>query len=64
MINERGFYIMDAPKMQVKCGVDSCHYWKNSHCNANDLEVNAMHGKNANTSDDTCCTTFKPHDAR
>ncbi|MCH3963791.1 MAG: DUF1540 domain-containing protein [Clostridium sp.] len=55
---------MDAPKMQVKCGVDSCHYWKNSHCNANDLEVNAMHGKNANTSDDTCCTTFKPHDAR
>ncbi|MFT8316193.1 MAG: DUF1540 domain-containing protein [Clostridium sp.] len=50
-----------APKMEVKCGVDSCNYWKNNVCNASALEVNPMSGKNEpHTSDDTCCTTFKP----
>lgn len=51
---------MDAPRMQVRCSVDNCHYWKNNSCNAKALEVNSMEGKNPNTSDDTCCTTFKP----
>lgn len=51
---------MAAPSMPVKCGVDSCHYWDSSYCTAKALEVNPMGGKNARTSDDTCCTTFKP----
>jgi hypothetical protein len=50
---------MDAPKMQVKCGVDSCHYWKSNYCTASALEVNTM-VSDAHTSDDTCCTTFRP----
>ena len=49
---------MDAPKMQVKCSVENCHY-NNSHiCHANTLEVNAMGDGKAETSDGTCCTTF------
>ncbi|AYD39985.1 DUF1540 domain-containing protein [Clostridium fermenticellae] len=48
-------------RMQVKCGVDSCHYWQDSMCHADQLEVNPMSGKaNPHTSDDTCCKTFKP----
>lgn len=46
--------------MKIKCSVDSCHYWKSNCCNADAVEVNPMSGKNANTSDDTCCKTFKP----
>jgi len=49
----------DAPKMQVKCSVDSCFYWHENHCDANALEVNQMSNQ-ASTSDETCCTTFKP----
>lgn len=51
---------MDSHKMQVKCGVDCCNYWNDNCCHANVLEVNPMKGKKPNTSDDTCCTTFKP----
>ncbi len=51
---------MPAPKMQVKCGVDNCHYWKNHVCHADSLEVNPQGDGRANTSDGTCCTTFKP----
>jgi hypothetical protein len=50
---------MDAPKMEVKCGVDTCSYWKSNMCYANKLEVNPMRN-DAKTSSDTCCTTFKP----
>lgn len=50
---------MDAPRMQVKCGVDNCHYNKSMMCHANDLEVNAMGDGKAETSDGTCCRTFK-----
>ncbi|CAB1262790.1 DUF1540 domain-containing protein [Clostridium sp. MT-14] len=51
---------MNLPKMEVKCSVDCCNYWKDNHCNADALEVNSMRGKKPDTSDDTCCTTFKP----
>lgn len=44
--------------MQVKCGVDNCHYWHNHYCTAGALEVNAMGDGHADTSDGTCCTTF------
>ena len=48
-------------KMPVKCGVDTCSYWKNHFCSANEIEVNNMAGK-AKTSDGTCCETFIPRD--
>lgn len=51
---------MDAPKMEVKCSVDSCLFYNDNMCNAGRLEVNP-HSSNARTSDDTCCTTFRPH---
>ena len=55
---------MEAPRMQVKCGVENCHYNKNRMCQAENLEVNAMNmGDNrAETSDATCCSTFKNHE--
>jgi hypothetical protein len=49
----------EAPKIQVKCGVDNCQFWHESHCDAPALEVNPMNGR-AGSSDDTCCTTFRP----
>jgi len=49
----------DAPKMQVKCGVDSCHYNKKNSCHSDSIEVNPMGDGKAETSDGTCCTTFK-----
>jgi hypothetical protein len=51
---------MDAPSMQVKCGVESCHYNKQNMCFAHGLEVNPKGGTKAKTSDATCCTTFIP----
>ena len=53
---------MSAPKMQVKCGVDSCHYWESDYCTASSIEVNPMDNQDARTSDDTCCTTFVSSD--
>ncbi|WP_084156229.1 DUF1540 domain-containing protein [Clostridium akagii] len=52
---------MNSPKLEVKCSVDCCDYWKDSCCNASALEVNPMTGKTPHTSDDTACTTFKPN---
>ena len=52
---------MDAPKMKVKCSVENCHYNKQHLCFADSLEVNASHGKNAQNSEGTCCTTFIEH---
>ena len=49
----------DAPRMEVKCGVENCHYNKSRMCHADSLEVNAMGDGKAETSDGTCCTTFK-----
>jgi hypothetical protein len=50
---------MEAPKMQVKCGVENCHYNKSKMCHADDLVVNAMGDGKAETSDGTSCITFK-----
>nr|WP_291300381.1 DUF1540 domain-containing protein [Desulfosporosinus sp. BICA1-9] len=50
---------MMAPKMEIKCSVDTCHYWKSNYCHADNLEVNAQGDGIANSSDGTCCTTFK-----
>lgn len=50
---------MDSPRMSVKCSVENCSYNKNRACYANALEVNAMGDGTAQTSDGTCCTTFK-----
>lgn len=51
---------MDAPKMEVKCGVDTCLYYKENMCYASKLEINPMRDT-PKTSDETCCTTFKPY---
>lgn len=51
---------MDSPRMEVKCSVDSCNYWKDNYCHAKSLKVDPMENRNAHTSDDTCCTTFRP----
>ena len=54
---------MEAPKMQVKCSVENCHYNKQHMCHADCLEVNAMSGgtNQAESSDSTCCKTFIKH---
>ena len=42
----------------VKCTVQECHYHcGDDKCTANAITVN---GKNPHTSEETCCTTFKP----
>lgn len=50
---------MDTPRMHVKCSVENCHYNNRHMCHADALEVNALGDGNAETSDGTCCTTFK-----
>ena len=52
---------MKSPEMQVKCSVDNCQYFKDQTCHADALEVNAMGEDKAQTSDETCCNTFKKH---
>lgn len=48
-------------KMEVRCNVDTCEYWKDNYCSADSLKVDPMgNNKQPNTSDETCCTTFKP----
>lgn len=49
---------MEAPKMQVKCGVENCHYNQQHTCHAECLEVNAADNR-AESSEATCCSTFK-----
>lgn len=49
----------DAPRIQVKCRVENCHYNNSSMCHADNLEVNAMGDGKAETVDGTCCSTFK-----
>ncbi|MCL5047164.1 MAG: DUF1540 domain-containing protein [Actinobacteria bacterium] len=51
---------MTAPKMQVKCGVDNCHYWEDQHCTASALEITPQGDGKARSSDGTSCTTFRP----
>jgi len=58
-VNRKVVKIVDAPEIKVKCGVENCHYNKSQACQANALEVNAMGDGKAETSDGTCCSTFK-----
>lgn len=55
-----------SPKMEVKCTVDTCHYYQNDRCHATELEVNpisnCVDNCNVETSEETVCTTFKPDD--
>jgi hypothetical protein len=53
---------METPKIPVKCKVENCHYNKKQACYANSLEVNTMGDNKAETSDGTCCSTFKNHE--
>jgi hypothetical protein len=50
---------MSAPKMNVDCSVENCTYNKERMCYAQKLEVNALVGHRAETSDATSCVTFK-----
>lgn len=54
----------EAPKMQVKCGVENCYYNQSRMCHAKNLEVDAMGDKKAKTSDGTSCCTFKDQEVR
>ena len=56
---KKGGANMNAPQMSVKCSVENCIYNKDRACHARALEVNAMGDGMAQTSDGTCCTTFK-----
>ena len=47
------------PRMEVKCHVSNCHYFKNDYCHADKIEVNPK-GRQAHTSDDALCSTFIP----
>ncbi len=51
---------MDAPKMEVKCDVDTCLFYNDNMCYAGRLEVSPKHS-HARKSEETCCTTFRPH---
>jgi len=49
---------MEAPKMQVNCGVKDCHHNKENKCHAGNLEVNPMGDNKVETSGGTQCSTF------
>lgn len=51
---------MQENPITVKCGVDTCSYYKNNYCFANAIEVNPQGDGRAETSDGTQCTTFRP----
>lgn len=61
--NERRFQIMNPDKMSnpnegIKCIVNTCHYYmQGDHCTAQQIEVQP---KNASTSNETDCATFRP----
>ncbi|NMA69605.1 MAG: DUF1540 domain-containing protein [Desulfitobacterium sp.] len=42
----------------VKCVVNTCHYWGNDHCYAQEIEVQSP---NAKTTEMTDCATFVPN---
>ncbi|HBQ64515.1 MAG TPA: DUF1540 domain-containing protein [Clostridiales bacterium] len=48
--------------MVVKCNVESCMYNIKKMCHADELEVNPMDDSIPESSDETCCTTFRMHD--
>jgi len=48
----------ESPRMQVKCGVENCHYNKDRMFHARALDINPVGDGKARTSDGTCCSTF------
>ena len=50
----------ERPRMEVKCHVSNCQYYRNDYCHADKIEVNAKHQDHASTSDDALCSTFIP----
>ncbi|QUH20030.1 DUF1540 domain-containing protein [Alkaliphilus sp. B6464] len=51
---------MENNRITVKCGVDTCNFYKNNYCYANSIEVNPQGTGKSKTSDETQCTTFIP----
>jgi len=49
---------MDTHIQGVKCVVNTCHYWGNDHCYAQEIEVQSP---NAKTTEMTDCATFVPN---
>ncbi len=45
---------------QVKCKVESCHYYSTGNCEAREIMVNNDGLQKASTSRETICETFKP----
>ncbi len=46
--------------MGIKCLVEECTYNKNQMCNAGDIQVSSSGDMRVNTSEGTCCHTFRP----
>lgn len=47
----------------VKCSVNSCHFWKQGNkCAAEKIQVNMYSEERALRSGDTGCKTFRPSD--
>lgn len=57
--NSSGGDNMDIPKMNVKCSVDNCHYYKGENCHAPQLKVDPLGDGRAETKDGTRCSTFQ-----
>ena len=51
---------METPKIEVKCSVENCHYNNDEVCHASSLKVDAIGDCEAESSNGTSCTTFKP----
>lgn len=43
----------------VKCMCEECHHNENYECHADGIEVRSSGDKRVQTSDGTCCNTFK-----
>lgn len=44
----------------IKCGVEECHFQNNMECHAESIDVMSSGDLHVETSDGTCCQTFKP----
>ncbi|MEW6725972.1 MAG: DUF1540 domain-containing protein [Bacillota bacterium] len=44
----------------MKCMCEECHYNHNFECHADGIEVRSSGDKKVETSDGTCCNTFRP----
>ncbi len=52
---------VDTMQQEVLCEVNNCQYWANGNkCSAEKIYVVSNKGKEASTSEETDCKTFKP----